>query len=89
MKTQTAELNLVTLFSLCFYFDLPFVLYYFFCNLIIIKDISNTSKRVAFALKQMKKVMPLVKVRVAVYEKNMQIGKTQKKTSIAPQFKIV
>lgn len=50
------------------------------------KDISNTSQRVAFALEQMKKVMPLVKVQVAVYEKNVKLGKNQKKPTIAPQF---
>ena len=53
------------------------------------KDISNTDQRVQFALKQMKKVMPSVKVQVAVYEKNMQMGKNQKKPTIAPQFKNV
>lgn len=53
------------------------------------KDISNTNQRVQFALEQMKKVMPLVKVQVAVYEKNLQLGKNQKKPAIAPQFKNV
>ncbi|MFI0489865.1 hypothetical protein [Flavobacterium sp.] len=53
------------------------------------KDISNTNQRVQFALKQMKKVMPSVKVQVAVYEKNLQLGKNQKKPTIAPQFKNV
>ena len=38
------------------------------------KDISNTSQRVAFALEQIKKAMPLVKEQVAVYEKKPQIG---------------
>jgi hypothetical protein len=50
------------------------------------KDISNTTQRVQFALKQMKKVMPLVKAQVAVYEKNLQLGKNQKKPTVAPQF---
>jgi hypothetical protein len=53
------------------------------------KDISNTNQRVQFALEQMKKVMPLVKVQVAVYEKNLLLGKNQKKPTIAPQFKNV
>lgn len=53
------------------------------------KDISNTNQRVQFALEQMKKVMPLVKVQVAVYEKNLQLGKNKKKPTIAPQFKNV
>jgi hypothetical protein len=51
------------------------------------KDISNTSERIEFALKQMKKVMPLVRVQVAIYEKNLQLGKNQKRPTIAPQFK--
>jgi len=33
------------------------------------RDISNTTERVKFALKQMEKAMPLVKKQVAVYEK--------------------
>lgn len=53
------------------------------------KDISNTTERIQFALKQMKKTMPIVKAQVAVYEKNLQLGKNQKKPSIAPQFKNV
>lgn len=44
------------------------------------KDISNTNKRIQFALKQMEKVMPLVKQQVAIYEKNIHLGKDQKKT---------
>ena len=51
------------------------------------KDISNTNQRIQFALKQMKKVMPSVRVQVAVYERNLQLGKNQKKPIIAPQFK--
>ncbi|HAH54234.1 MAG TPA: hypothetical protein DCM02_02830 [Flavobacterium sp.] len=43
------------------------------------KDISNTNQRIAFALEQMKKALPSVKVQVAVYERNLQLGKTQKK----------
>ena len=50
------------------------------------KDISNTNQRIQFVLKQMKKAMPLVKVQVDVYEKNLQLGKNQKKPTIAPQF---
>lgn len=50
------------------------------------KDISNTNQRVQFALEQMKKAMPSVKVQVDVYEKNMQLGKNQKKPTKAPQF---
>jgi hypothetical protein len=53
------------------------------------KNISNTNQRVQFALKQMKKVMPSVKVQVAVYEENLKLGKNQKKSIIAPQFKNV
>ena len=53
------------------------------------KDISNTTERVQFALKQMKKAMPVVKQQVAVYEKNIRLGKDQKKPTIAPQFKNV
>lgn len=53
------------------------------------KNISNTNQRVQFALKQMKKVMPSVRVQVAIYEKNLQLGKNQKKPIIAPQFKNV
>lgn len=53
------------------------------------KDISNTNQRVQFALEQMKKVMPSVKVQVAIYEKNLQLGKNQKKPIVAPQFKNV
>jgi hypothetical protein len=53
------------------------------------KDISNTAERVQFALKQMKKAMPVVKQQVAVYEKNIRLGKDQKKPTIAPQFKNV
>ncbi len=51
------------------------------------KDISNTSERVQFALKQMGKAMPLVRKQVAVYEKNVALGKNQKNPIIAPQFK--
>jgi len=43
------------------------------------KDISNTNQRVQFALEQMKKAMPSVKAQVAVYEKNLKLGKNQKK----------
>lgn len=53
------------------------------------KDISNTAERVKFALKQMEKAMPIVKQQVAVYEKNIALGKDQKKPIIAPQFKNV
>ncbi|WP_162789292.1 hypothetical protein [Flavobacterium fluviale] len=53
------------------------------------KDISNTSERVQFALKQMSKVMPLVKKQVAVYERNISLGKDQKNPQAAPQFKNV
>jgi transcriptional regulator with XRE-family HTH domain len=49
-------------------------------------DISNSEKRVAFALMQMEKAIPVVKKQVAVYEKNIALGKNQKKP-IAPQFK--
>ena len=51
------------------------------------KDITNTNQRIQFALKQMKKVMPSVRAQVAVYERNIQLGKNQKKPIIAPQFK--
>ncbi|PWK02622.1 hypothetical protein BC749_101690 [Flavobacterium araucananum] len=51
------------------------------------KDISNTNERVKFALQQMKKVMPIVKQQVAVYEKNIALGKNQKKPQPSPQFK--
>lgn len=50
------------------------------------KDISNTTQRVQFALEQMKKAMPTVKEQVAVYEKNLKLGKNQKKPTVAPQF---
>lgn len=53
------------------------------------RDISNTAERVQFALKQMEKTMPVVKQQVAVYEKNIRLGKDQKKPPIAPQFKNV
>jgi hypothetical protein len=53
------------------------------------KDISNTTQRVQFALEQMKKAMPSVKVQVALYERNLQLGKNQKKPAVAPQFKNV
>jgi hypothetical protein len=53
------------------------------------KDISNTTQRVQFALEQMKKAMPLVKEQVAVYEKNLKLGKTQKKPAVAPQLRNV
>ncbi|MCM0665294.1 MULTISPECIES: hypothetical protein [Flavobacterium] len=53
------------------------------------KDISNTSERVQFALKQMSKVMPSVKKQVAVYERNIALGKNQKNPPVAPQFKNV
>ncbi|WP_291149467.1 hypothetical protein [Flavobacterium sp. UBA7680] len=53
------------------------------------KDISNTAERVKFALKQMEKVMPIVKQQVAVYERNVALGKNQRKPPIAPQFKNV
>ncbi|KAF2515882.1 hypothetical protein EYY60_01820 [Flavobacterium zhairuonense] len=52
-------------------------------------DISNTTERVQFALKQMEKAMPVVKKQVAVYEKNIASGKNNKKPAIAPQFKNV
>ncbi|CAM3581724.1 hypothetical protein [Flavobacterium chungbukense] len=52
-------------------------------------DISNTAERIEFALKQMEKTMPIVKKQVAVYEKNIALGKDQKKPPIAPQFKNV
>jgi hypothetical protein len=47
------------------------------------KDISNTTQRVQFALEQMKKAMPSVKVQVALYERNLQLGKNQKKPTVA------
>ncbi|PBJ11476.1 hypothetical protein [Flavobacterium sp. ACN6] len=50
-------------------------------------DISNTAERIQFALKQMEKAMPVVKKQIAVYEKNVSLGKDQKKPPIAPQFK--
>lgn len=53
------------------------------------KDISNTNQRVQFVLKQMKKAMPIVKEQVAVYEKNLKLGKNQKSPTVAPQFKNV
>lgn len=53
------------------------------------KDISNTTERVQFALKQMEKAMPVVKRQVAVYERNIATGKDQKKPPISPQFKNV
>jgi len=53
------------------------------------KDISNTNERVQFALEQMKKAMPVIKRQVAVYEKNIALGKNQEKPTIAPQFKNV
>jgi hypothetical protein len=53
------------------------------------KDISNTSERIQFALKQMEKAMPIVRKQVAVYEKNLALDKNQKKPTIAPQFKNV
>ena len=53
------------------------------------KDISNTNQRVQFALEQMKKAMPSVKVQVAVYEKNLKLGRNQIKPAVAPQFKNV
>ena len=53
------------------------------------KDISNTTERVKFALKQMEKAMPDVRQQVALYEKNVRLGKDQKKPCIAPQFKNV
>jgi hypothetical protein len=53
------------------------------------KDISNTNERIQFALKQMRKAMPIVKKQVAVYEKNLALGKNQKKPTVAPQFKNV
>lgn len=53
------------------------------------KDISNTTERVNFALKQMEKAMHVVKRQVAVYEKNIALGKDQKKPPVAPQFKNV
>jgi len=46
------------------------------------KDISNTNQRIAFVLEQMKKAMPSVKVQVAVYEKNLKLGKNQKKPTV-------
>jgi hypothetical protein len=53
------------------------------------KDITNTTERIQFALKQMEKAMPAVKIQVAVYERNIKLGKNQKKPPIAPQFKNV
>jgi hypothetical protein len=52
-------------------------------------DISNTNERIQFALQQMRKVMPVVKKQVAIYEKNIALGKNQKKPPTAPQFKNV
>jgi hypothetical protein len=43
------------------------------------KDISNTSERIQFALKQMEKTMPTVKIQVAIYERNIKLGKDHKK----------
>jgi len=51
------------------------------------KDISNTKERIQFALKQMGKAMPVIKKQVAVYEKNIALGKNKEKPIIAPQFK--
>lgn len=53
------------------------------------KDISNTNERIKFVLEQMEKAMPAVKKQVAVYEKNLALGKNQKRPVIAPQFKNV
>jgi hypothetical protein len=53
------------------------------------KDISNTAERIQYALEQMKKAMPTIKKQVAVYEKNIALGKNQKEPAIAPQFKNV
>jgi hypothetical protein len=53
------------------------------------KDISNTKERIQFALKQMEKAMPVVRQQVAIYEKNLRLGKNQKNPTIAPQFKNV
>jgi len=52
-------------------------------------DNSNTNQRVQYALEQMKKVMPSVKIQVAVYEKNLLLGKNKKKITVAPQFRNV
>lgn len=48
--------------------------------------ILNTKERVAAALELMEKAMPAVKKQVAVYEKNIALGKNQKKPS-SQQFK--
>ncbi len=49
-------------------------------------DISNNEERVKYALKQIEKAMPVVKKQVSVYEKNIALGKNQKKPT-TPQFK--
>ncbi|WP_289664274.1 hypothetical protein [Flavobacterium panacagri] len=42
-------------------------------------DISNTIERVKFALSQMEKAMPEVKKQIALYERNIALGKTNTK----------
>lgn len=49
------------------------------------KDISNTTERVQFALKQMEKAMPAIRKQVAIYEENVRLGKTKKNPTAIPQ----
>jgi hypothetical protein len=35
------------------------------------------------------KAMPAIKQQIAIYEKNLALGKNQKKPTVAPQFKNV
>lgn len=48
---------------------------------------SNTEKRVAAYIRQMKKAMPKIKREVAVYEKALKEGTVIKSPKPAPQFR--
>jgi hypothetical protein len=53
----------------------------------MMKDFSNTQKRVAFFQKQLEKAMPAVRQQIKVYESHVKTGTTNKSPLVAPQFK--
>ena len=50
---------------------------------------NSTEERVAKILEQMRTAMPEIKQQVAVYERNVKMGKNNKTPKVAPQFRNV
>jgi len=57
-----------------------------FYNSSVMKNFSNTEKRVAFFQKQLEKAMPAVRQQIKVYESHVKLGTTNKSPQVAPQF---